>query len=127
MGRNMGKEHDIPSLKAIALATNAILKDERLVIDTVGLCCVICICLDKLDIEYDDAILSIEMRRLFLKWSKYSGNSGFPIPGGPTAYIEAVRNGELWSKSTKYGRLRWQLCRFMRKTARQLLKQYGEK
>lgn len=123
----MSKEHDIPSLKAIALATNAILKDERLVFDAVGLCSAIYICLDKLDIEYDYVILSIEMRRLFLRWSKYSGNLEFPIPGGATAYIEAARNEELWSKSTKYGRLRWQLCRFMRKTARQLIKEYEEK
>lgn len=53
------------------------------------------------------------MDDLMPEWPKASNTIGFPVPGGVNAYQEAADKGTLWSKRTKYGKLRWELLNWL--------------
>ena len=50
------------------------------------------------------------------QWDKFSGNRDYPIPSYTSPYDVywiTERKGTMWDKSTKYGRLRWELFEFI--------------
>lgn len=52
-----------------------------------------------------------DLRRLFKLWPKFSGYSGYPVPGGFTAFWRAAGTKYMWSG--EYGNLRKELLNFM--------------
>lgn len=53
-----------------------------------------------------------ELSEIFKKWPKFSGSYRFPIPGKLIAYSAAIVQRKAWTRSTKYGALRWELLEF---------------
>ena len=62
--------------------------------------------------------LTSMLEQAFTKWEGFSGNLSYPIPGNTKydtsprdAYITALFNRKSWTRSTRYGHLRWCLLR----------------
>ena len=57
------------------------------------------------------------MYEAFKRWPHFSGRMLYPIPGTrqdpADAFVVAVARGTMWSKRTKYGRLRHDLLHFL--------------
>ena len=48
------------------------------------------------------------------KWSKYTGNNCYPVPDPELSPAKAfTKTMNLWDRSTKYGRNRWELVNFL--------------
>ena len=52
--------------------------------------------------------------RVFSRWPQFSGEDGYPVPGGHEAFEACVvRGGNAWDKRTAYGRARRDLLDFL--------------
>lgn len=59
--------------------------------------------------------LDIKFSEMATHWAEYSGDYRFPVPNtrkGSSPCSQYIRSKSLWSKRTKYGRLRWELVQF---------------
>lgn len=57
--------------------------------------------------------------RQFYTWPKFSGDTTHPIVGGHDAYIKAKYEHSMFSRTTRYGRLRWNLLNHLIRKAKE--------
>jgi hypothetical protein len=78
----------------------------------------ICRAVDKVVIEnynildrllYTRASIKTSLKNAFISWEFFSYSTMYPIPGGEYAYDQAWEQRKSWTRSTKYGALRWDL------------------
>jgi hypothetical protein len=60
------------------------------------------------DTEYFNLVKLL--KRYYSSWKHFSGDFQYPVEGRPDKY---TRQGDKWSRTAKYGRLRWQLLNFL--------------
>lgn len=78
----------------------------------------ICSKLDRHCKSVNASELTVWLWSKFGTWSKFSGDKTYPIKGNYEAYSKAVQNDSMFSRTTRYGRLRWNLLNHLIREAK---------